>query len=522
MIRTRVFLALAVTVMVLSSIGASISQTPTPAPAFKSVEYLLLGDATRGAGEPMIAVDPTNPKNIIATAMGSLTELPPPPPGGMPGTQSIPRSTITWLAVTHDGGMTWKIGELPIMSGSTLTRCPDAIADVTKEGVFLAGCEPRETVGQQNGMSALVASTDKGETWGPLVEIISSWGAARFAPGLKPRLAGSSAWDRPYTFIDDSTGVIYGVAQGGTAQIDTDPAKSRNQSYITASTDGGRSFGIIYAWDSNDYPQVSRGAGVTSANGTVAVLYTASKVPARESANCPCQVFGLSRDQGKTFSYRVLKNIPASVSPDLAVPAPEAAPGARGAAPAAGPAGRGAAPGGGAVAGAPGGRNPAQPAGTENCLTADPTKPGRYAIRIFIGGDKPEWQVTVSEDYGETWSSPVRAGLIPGAIGYTKSAFEYSREGVLGFMWKAVYADRSFDVWCSISRDGGKTFSSPLQVNHSKSPGSLAVKGTGNDDISDLSMDKENIHMIWGDFRSGFMASWYGRVPITAFEFPLR
>ena len=109
-----------------------------------SEEYLLLGDATRGAGEPMIAVDPTNPKNIIAVAMGNIQQV-----NGQPATanstelyHSIPRSTITWLAVTHDGGSTWKIGEFPILYGK-LTRCPDSFADVTKDGTFIAGCEPR-------------------------------------------------------------------------------------------------------------------------------------------------------------------------------------------------------------------------------------------------------------------------------------------------------------------------------------------------------------------------------------------
>src|SRR6516225_6799671 len=39
-------------------------------------EYLLLGNSTRGAGEPMVAVDPTDPRHIIAVAMGNLQILP--------------------------------------------------------------------------------------------------------------------------------------------------------------------------------------------------------------------------------------------------------------------------------------------------------------------------------------------------------------------------------------------------------------------------------------------------------------
>lgn len=155
-----------------------------------------------------------------------------------------------------------------------------------------------------------------------------------------------------------------------------------------------------------------------------------------------------------------------------------------------------------------------------NVVTADPTTPGRFALRMSVPGTPPQYQVSVSEDYGETWSSPVVAGVTPEAVRYFKSAFEYSRDGVLGLMWRAAYEDGSYDVWCSISRDGGKTFSNPVRVSHAKSPGSLPVKGTGNDDISDLSMDSENIHMVWGDLRPGFIGTFYGRVPFSAFEYP--
>ena len=471
----------------LWSQAGNVTQTAGRVPAFKTVEYLLLGDATRGAGEPMIAVDPTNPKNIVATAMGTLGELPPPPPGGRPGTQSIPRSSIPWLAVTHDGGTTWDVGELPIMKGTTFTRCPDAMADVTKEGVFLLGCEPRETTGEQYGMSALVASTDKGITWGPLVEIISSFGAARFAPGLKPEFKGASPWDRPYTFIDDSTGVIYAMARGGSTAIDAPPGQTRTQSYITASTDGGRSFGTIYSWESKDYPQFGRGVeniGLAAAHGVAAITYISGKAP---NATCPCAVFGLTRDQGKTFSYHVLNNITVQADAKTA---------------------------------GPGMLRPNSPeTGGLTSLSADQTKAGRFAILKY---ENVSYSVAISEDYGQTWGPFVTAGTVAGATSFTKPAFEFSRDGVIGLMWRADYADKSYDIWSSISRDGGKIFSNSLRVSHAKSPASLPVKGAGNDDHADLCMDKENIHMVWGDLRTGFMGTWYGRVAFSAFEFPLR
>ena len=464
------------------------AQNP-PTSAYQSEEYLLLGDATRGAGEPMIAVDPTNPKNMIVVAMGNMQRI-----GSEPATgnmtdayHAVPGSTITWLAVTHDGGIKWKVGELPILSGK-YTRCPDSFAGATADGIFLAGCEPRETNGDFYGTSAVVVSTDKGETWGKPADIISSYGLKRFAPGLKPRIGGNSPWDRPFLFFDDATGVVYGQAGGGQTDIDTQPGQYRTQSYLTASTDNGKTFGTIYAWDSKEYPQAGRGH-MAAGNGVVAVLYAAANAPPTENATCPCMVFGLSRDRGKTFAYHVVKNLPVQAGRG------------RGGQPGGGAPGAGPGPGGGGVSG----------------LAADPTKPGRFALLKYGSG---EYQVAVSEDFGQTWSNFVPAGSTASAASLTKPWFEYSRQGVLGLMWRAIYPDRTFDIWSSLSRDGGKSFSKSLRVSHAVSPASIPGRNAGlfGDDIQDLVMDNANVHMVWGDSRAGFQAVWYGRVPVSAYS----
>lgn len=497
---------IAVCCLVLAGIGVwarqgrGPAQNQPPVPAFKSEEYLLLGNATRGAGEPMIAVDPTNPNNIIAVAMGSLQRIivDGKPAIGNSEYHRTANSTITWLAVTHDGGMTWDVRELPILSGK-LTRCPDSFADVTKDGVFIAGCEPRETASDPDywGMSAFVVSHDKGKTWGPVVQMISDYQLNRFAPGLKPvsgafpkdsptRVASNSPWDRPFTAIDDSTGVVYGFAQGGSAV--TTPTTRRSQAYITASTDGGKSFGTVYSWDSPEYPQSSRGNAQTAGHGVVAVAYTASSVPASENATCPCPVLGISRNQGKSFTYHVLKNLMPS-GPQAAVAAAQPAP----------------------EAGRRGGSG-------LSALSMDPTKAGRMAM---LKSEGARYSVSISEDFGQTWSPFVVAGTVPDATGFSKPAFEFSRDGVLGLIWRESYPDRSYEIWAAISKDSGKTFSKPFKVSHGRSPASDPYRNSGlfGDDIQDLCMDKESIHLVWGDSRAGFLGVWYGRVRFSDFEF---
>ena len=37
------------------------------------------------------------------------------------------------------------------------------------------------------------------------------------------------------------------------------------------------------------------------------------------------------------------------------------------------------------------------------------------------------------------------------------------------------------------------------------------------DDLSSLDIDREFLHVVWGDNRAGFQGTWYGRVPLSAY-----
>ncbi len=478
--------------LLLAASPALIRAQSAPA-APPSREYLLLGDVTRGAGEPMLAVDPTDSNNIVVIGMGSLNRL-----GPEPVTRNLTSaywkvadSTLPWLAVTHNGGRTWTVGILPILArqtapdGKPFGRCPDPFAAVTAQGVFLVGCEPRETQPDAQdfylGGSYLMISKDKGDTWSShATPVITSWAQARFAPGLKPRFGGvASPWDRPYIKVDDSTGVIYGQAGGGQTDIDQKPGVYRTQSYITASTDGGQTFGTIYAWDSPEYPESGRGA-FDVANGILAVAYPARSVAGDPGAHCPCPVFGASRDQGRSFAYHVIPPPP---------PAPPATgrgfPGARG-----------------------GGLD----------LAADPTHPGRFAV---MAGDGGRLLVSVTDDAGATWSPWTTAAFVPGTQP-TKPWITYSREGVLGLMWRAISPGGGYRIWSAVSRDGGHSFSPAVPVSHQASPPGFPNRDDGmfGDDIQDLVVGKSTLRMVWGDSRSGFLGAWFATVPLSAYAAP--
>lgn len=113
---------------------------------------------------------------------------------------------------------------------------------------------------------------------------------------------------------------------------------------------------------------------------------------------------------------------------------------------------------------------------------------------------------------------PVEAARVPEGATFGHRAMKYSAKGDIALMWKATYADRTYDVWTSASRDGGKTFRT-VRVSHAVSPPLILERGNFGlgDDLSSVDVDNRYVHVVWGDNRSGFQGTWYGRVPLDAY-----
>ena len=148
-------------------------------------------------------------------------------------------------------------------------------------------------------------------------------------------------------------------------------------------------------------------------------------------------------------------------------------------------------------------------------LAADPTEEGRYTVARQSG---QRIMISVTEDEGKTWLPPVVAAELPAGATFGHRAMKYSPKGDLALIWKAMYADRSFDVWSAASRDGIRTFKT-IRVSHALSPPYILERGNFmfGDDLSSLDVDGQYVHVVWGDNRSGFLGTWYGRVPLAAY-----
>ena len=477
----------------LTTRAASQNQSASTSGPVVSEEFVLFGDVNVGGGEAEITVNPKNPNNILVGILAGHHRLADGKlPDGKPSTRDQRLGQPDWaysvLAVTHDRGATWTFSEDELRKKYDLCNCFDAFVEAAADGTLYWGCLPevkrdgsdyrvKGSIPEggpvyMSGGSYIMSSTDEGKTWSEPAEIMGRDSEARWPNGGKNMVwALSSPWDRAEVVIDNKTGYLYstGHGRGGNPVHEEDS--------VTSSHDRGKTWGPIYLWDSetSDYPQSGRGS-IDAGNGRLAVAYVASKTP-DATAKCPCVVFETSTDDGKTFERHVIPN--------------------------AGPV-----------------------SGRSVFLAGDQNTPGRYVV-MAVNSAGDQLLVYRTDDYGRTWSGPTPGAQSPSGMtvtladsgpGGARAAIRFSRNGELGILWRAAYPDKSFDVWSSLSVDGGKEFRS-VKVSHATSPPKSRERGhfLVGDDYWDLDFDKEFVHFVWTDSRPGFLATWYGRVPLSAY-----
>jgi hypothetical protein len=447
-------------------------------------EVQVTNDPTHRWGEPEVAVNPTNPNNLVYAILGVAftneclekaatdpasncalvdTAYRQQPIGLM---HNVPNFSLVSVFVSFDRGKTWKKstdlpGQIPVFprgnQGQGLSGDPMVTAG--PDGTFYIGWDALHfanlpsAITDYGGIGAS-KSTDGGRSWSD------------------PVLTGTTV-DRPFMKVDLATGVVYeassGRAPGPTASGDpTTPATGAADRHLVSSKDGVH-------WTK---PEPFGGVTGTMAQMGAAhgIVATAFKTTERSNALCgtaptPCTIFQTTTDAGTNWSRQVL-SIPSTYT-----------------------------------------GNP--------LVAADPSKPGHFAIAVLTNSDT-HFAVYQTPDSGKTWSGPTIVTDDPGKTHY-HGWMAYSPKGVLGVTWKTREASPGgttlapFNVFAVISKDGGATFSRPLKINSAQyqAPDSRPFAESG-DCCSYLAMSADDLFVAYAT--SGDKIGMFSVVKLDAFK----
>jgi len=423
-------------------------------PAPTTFDAQLTFDSHYAEGEPSIAVNPTNPANIIVTFLAD-TFL------GVPGLYYGQAPTLRDAqqpiqgcdyVVTMDGGKTWARHTLPIVdfnADPTRTNCSDTIVTFDKHGTayVMGGAYNFPAFVAGLGDFRIISSTDGGQTWSKPSVISPTIGS----PGADPiRWQGLRYYDdRPFMTVDDSTNTIY--VDGTQGRIEASGPEGDTE-YFTASTDGGRT------WTDAIAVGTASPSPLGAAFGTVAFTNPA---PTGASRACSCLDLVVSTDGAHSYVRRPTP-IPSTSGLDGASTA------------------------------------------------ADPTRPGSFAVLTTdSSGNAAAYR---TPDAGLTWSGPTTFG-VPGTT-VNQPWLAYSSEGVLGAGWKAKASDNSYAYYGAVSDDGGQTFASPVRISSAPSPSPKPFVPAG-DDTTSIVLNGNRLYAAWADWRGGKnLQIWWGGMPL--------
>ena len=197
--------------------------------------------------EPYLAINPTNPQNIIVAWMS----------GRLLGN---PVTIVTRM--TSDGGATWN-DTLSLPHMNSAWQSADVSMAWRSDGVLFISYIDYQSNSNTNGGVFVVHSSDEGRSFSTPVKAIDATDDT------------DVSLDRPWIAIDNSSG-----ATNGNLYISTKPAPWNpipNHSYFTRSTDGGATWTPEAILDSLPYSaefiSAPMGSPTVSSDGTLYIAY---------------------------------------------------------------------------------------------------------------------------------------------------------------------------------------------------------------------------------------------------------
>ena len=442
--RRRTLLA-AATAITVGCVPAMASTTPTWRP--HSFEHDLSLDPSVEEGEPSIAVNPADPRNMIVIFLRNNDAFVPNAAKGRPKTPST-RDAEQQIqgcdyAVTFNGGRTWSRHPLPANDFSddpVENNCSDSIVVFDRHGTAYVMASAYASLGFVGDSEyRLLRSTDGGRTWSK---------PAVVAPGMIGKGSHPQDYDgvrtyddRPWLTIDPQTRDLF--IDGTQVRAD---GSGTGTVYLTGSTDDGQTWSDPVVVPAADLGSAPLGA----AFGTVAL---AVRPPGGEGG-CACLDFLTSTDAARTL-HRRHTTIPDAAGPQT---------------------------------------------------VADPTHRGHFVVMTNPGDGY--LNVYRTSDTGRTWQGPVQVGIQ--GLSVVKPWIGFSPGGALGVGWRATKDDGSYAFYVSASSDGGKTFPHTLRLSKRFSPAAPPYYVAG-DDTSTVAVNGNTVYAAWGDWRGdGLEDVWWG------------
>ncbi len=234
---------------------------------------------TARAGEPYLAVNPTNPKNIVIAWMAID------PSTGF--VQSIKSKA------SFDGGLTWGNQKVHPHFGTTW-HSGDVNMQFRNNGtLYLNYIDFTMPPALDSGGLYITHSTNGGITWSSPTQVVD----------IITDAPGETVLDRPWLAVDNS-----GTANDGMFYITTMPAfwnPLPNRSYLKTSIDSGASWSAFRYVDTTGYLvgssiQMALSSPAVTADGALCIAYL-SYVPSQSVY--PKILFAKSYNRGASFQY---------------------------------------------------------------------------------------------------------------------------------------------------------------------------------------------------------------------------
>ncbi|MBN1847134.1 MAG: exo-alpha-sialidase [Deltaproteobacteria bacterium] len=482
---------------------------------FKSEVVNVSNDLTRRFGMPLIAVNPTNPNNIVIVAVDSgytlgcqdandpdceliprvmftPTGAPIPLPPAPRGVYATPGFATIGIFVSFDRGKTWTKSDVSglypaghpeiISKGeSPIMFTPDGTLYIGFNALNWGDWEADPPTFLPSAGIGIIKSIDGGLTWSD------------------PVLTGTPA-DFPYGCSDLSMDDMIYVVSGLGAPSFLGPRSTGDPDSPILSTVGDR--WLVFSDDGVNWTEPQR-LGGSDENGSYSIRYSDVQATHGEVATAfswtsvdenacqyfvdgpaPCVVFQTTTDVGYTWNrHRVPYPFEVPGEPNMVL------------------------------------------------LAADPSMEGHFAVAV-MNTDKARFFVYQTHDSGNTWSGPTTVAAHP-----TKTHFfpnmKYSPEGVLGLIWRINEGDiypavEPYSIWTAISLDGGTTFSEPLEVSKTDSspppPGDIWLDWdghSGDHGPGGIAIDghARRVYVVWGDWSPGERAVFFRAIKFSEFRF---